>query len=686
MPKAPHHTYVRSARPAARAAVPALSFSASRPRSTVLQRAAIDPQSLSRDDLLQLQRTIGNAAVVHLLMKAVARKADLPDEPKAQISSTQSRTSSLPAGLKAGVEALSGLAMDDVRVHYDSPKPAHVQALAYTQAPDIHIAPGHEKHLPHEAWHVVQQKQGRVPPTVQADGVAINDDVDLESEADRMGAKAVHATAVATEWPITQPRRSANVRGAAQAVPQSAGAPRDSSNFGDASPVVQRVINPDWSAVKQVTVSAKTQVGVFFVTGADGTEYVVKFEPVSGPEAFAAEFIRTMGGGEMAPEVRLVETASELAHQLAKTLLDMKTEKKASEDELKLLQKLWSFTGKSFIVMEKAPGKPMHPADAPDPFAFKNPKFIQSLGELAAFDIALANYDRVLMGLNLGNILYAPTTGRMTGIDQTAREGEMAISGREFLESIVNAILGGKEPSKWAAKIAFLIEAQYGVPVNARDLDTGFAAGLLKIQSNLSKLPGVILGGIGRAAGAAAGATAGRVLAYAQYIEPLKQQLRVLVTERERDIVTRIPTVKSDADKNKEKCFITTACVEARGLPDDCSELTALRAFRDGFMRSRRGGRAQVAEYYRIAPRIVAAINADPRREEIYAELYERLVRRSVALIETGRHHAALANYRAIVLELRRRYLRPREKPERSGSERSYRFSPSSPLGYDGQP
>ncbi|HAP61901.1 MAG TPA: hypothetical protein DCR93_21180, partial [Cytophagales bacterium] len=32
---------------------------------------------------------------------------------------------------------------------------------------DIHLAPGQQKHLPHEAWHVVQQKQGRVKPTLQ---------------------------------------------------------------------------------------------------------------------------------------------------------------------------------------------------------------------------------------------------------------------------------------------------------------------------------------------------------------------------------------------------------------------------------------------------------------------------------------------------------------------------------------
>lgn len=92
--------------------------------------------------------------------------------------------------LKAGIEDLSGFAMDDVRVHYNSPEPATVQALAYTQGTDIYVAPGQEQHLPHEAWHVAQQMAGRVEPTTEVGGLPVNDNMDLEHEADVMGAKA----------------------------------------------------------------------------------------------------------------------------------------------------------------------------------------------------------------------------------------------------------------------------------------------------------------------------------------------------------------------------------------------------------------------------------------------------------------------------------------------------------------
>jgi len=113
--------------------------------------------------------------------------ADIPLFPPERENST-----GLSDNLKAGIENLSGLSVDDVKVHYNSSKPAQVQALAYTQGTDIHVGPGQEKHLAHEAWHVVQQKQGRVKPTLQAKRVAINDDEGLEAEAGMMGRRTEH--------------------------------------------------------------------------------------------------------------------------------------------------------------------------------------------------------------------------------------------------------------------------------------------------------------------------------------------------------------------------------------------------------------------------------------------------------------------------------------------------------------
>ncbi len=99
----------------------------------------------------------------------------------------------MPNQLKSGIEGLSGVDVSDVKVHYNSSKPAQLNAHAYAQGSNIHIGPGQEKHLPHEAWHTVQQKQGRVQATTQMkENVQVNDDPSLENEADVMGAKALN--------------------------------------------------------------------------------------------------------------------------------------------------------------------------------------------------------------------------------------------------------------------------------------------------------------------------------------------------------------------------------------------------------------------------------------------------------------------------------------------------------------
>ena len=118
------------------------------------------------------------------------QRQEIPEEEELLQTKRENNTG-MPDNLKAGVESLSGIDMSDVRVHYNSSKPAQVGALAYTQGTNIHVAPGQERHLPHEAWHVVQQAQGRVQPTLQMkDGVPVNDDVRLEREADVMGERA----------------------------------------------------------------------------------------------------------------------------------------------------------------------------------------------------------------------------------------------------------------------------------------------------------------------------------------------------------------------------------------------------------------------------------------------------------------------------------------------------------------
>ena len=100
-------------------------------------------------------------------------------------------------------------------------------------------------------------------------------------------------------------------------------------------------------------------------------------------------------------------------------------------------------------------------------------------------------------------------------------------------------------------------------------------------------------------------------------------------------------------------CFLTTAVVELRGEPDGGPTLTALRAFRDGYMTRTAERRALVEEYYAIAPKIVAAIpDGHAGWERIAAE-----VDAAVAVIAAGDEDGAFGIYVDLVSRLKADWL-----------------------------
>ena len=160
-----------------------------------LQSAADDKGNRSNTTQLQAKATLftGTSRVAQLKAASDLRQ---PAGSSAPVQRQENKTG-LPDKLKSGMESLSGLSMSDVKVHRNSDKPAQLQAHAYAQGSNIHLGPGQEKHLPHELGHVVQQKEGRVKPTVQLKGhVNVNDNPGLEKEADVLGAKALQMKAM----------------------------------------------------------------------------------------------------------------------------------------------------------------------------------------------------------------------------------------------------------------------------------------------------------------------------------------------------------------------------------------------------------------------------------------------------------------------------------------------------------
>lgn len=170
-----------------------LQFVDNRMVNTLLQRVGLEDEEGFQMKTAQLQSDEEEDTLQGKFEPTVQRVED--DAEGVQMKSDtvcqqKPNNTGLPDNLKAGVESLSGFSMDDVKVHYNSSQPATVQALAYTQGTDIHVAPGQERHLPHEAWHVAQQLAGRVEPTTEVGGMPVNDNIDLEHEADVMGARA----------------------------------------------------------------------------------------------------------------------------------------------------------------------------------------------------------------------------------------------------------------------------------------------------------------------------------------------------------------------------------------------------------------------------------------------------------------------------------------------------------------
>ena len=111
--------------------------------------------------------------------------------------------------------------------------------------------------------------------------------------------------------------------------------------------------------------------------------------------------------------------------------------------------------------------------------------------------------------------------------------------------------------------------------------------------------------------------------------------------------------------KNRDSsggCFLTSACVEAKGLADDCRELTVLRAFRDGYLRSTENGESEIKEYYHVAPSIVAKIKAEANSLAVFERLYKELVLPCVEFIDKGMNKEAHELYSSYVQKLKLEY------------------------------
>lgn len=114
------------------------------------------------------------------------------------------------------------------------------------------------------------------------------------------------------------------------------------------------------------------------------------------------------------------------------------------------------------------------------------------------------------------------------------------------------------------------------------------------------------------------------------------------------------PTYKGDSSGG---CYLTSACMYAKGLPDDCYELEILRQYRDTWLKDSEEGRNVIEQYYEIAPKIVSAINETMDSKAIYDMIYEKMVKPCVAFVEQKKYQEVLELYRRMTLQFERKFL-----------------------------
>lgn len=112
----------------------------------------------------------------------------------------------------------------------------------------------------------------------------------------------------------------------------------------------------------------------------------------------------------------------------------------------------------------------------------------------------------------------------------------------------------------------------------------------------------------------------------------------------------------SGSGSGSDGCYLTTACVEAKGLPDDCNELRTLRIFRDTYLAKLPSGRNEIDQYYQMAPIIVAAINKHDNRVQIWNQVYAELITPCVRIIHEQNNEKAHQLYKAYSMELHKKY------------------------------
>ena len=107
----------------------------------------------------------------------------------------------------------------------------------------------------------------------------------------------------------------------------------------------------------------------------------------------------------------------------------------------------------------------------------------------------------------------------------------------------------------------------------------------------------------------------------------------------------------------EQSCFVTSAVCNTFGKSDDCYELMAFRNFRDNWLIHQTDGKYLIAEYYRVAPRIVQEIKKLPNSDELFKNIWANYLKYCLEFIENHNYQECKETYIKMVLSLKNQYL-----------------------------
>ncbi|HHG85919.1 MAG TPA: hypothetical protein ENJ82_14325 [Bacteroidetes bacterium] len=276
---------------------------------------------------------------------------------------------------------------------------------------------------------------------------------------------------------LTHPTPKKKYTGKAIAAPPIQLMQLDAAPARRQAPIVQRLVDHNLTEITDIIAITKD---VFSVSHS-GRDIIIKFQGDLEGDTFADGALRAMGVA--APESKLVPAETLLAQLPAQGSGPGATEA--------LRTKLMGMKDGNVLVANKLATNPLGPdaatASQDTIDILDNPRFAFDLGKVAAYDAVLGHQDRILGGINFGNMMF-PTGNGINQIDNQMHDNGVWFHVLE-MEDIFQSVIRN-EQSRFAAHTSGIFEGLYRKQLNFAKFQEGFVMAMeqfLKMQGELNK-------------------------------------------------------------------------------------------------------------------------------------------------------------------------------------------------------